>query len=163
MQAKRDIAIEMEMMIDSTEHLTNLRGDSHKDQITDLDVENQSMNRKASQIDLEFQKLLCSLMESKLSENTISQVSASIQSQVLDLLKRLTGSLIMEIPKGPQIIQSLYLIILKFSLLSIVECNSEDQKVNKESEQVVVEEVELVSRIEGYPNKKGISISFIQI
>ncbi|CAD8163199.1 unnamed protein product [Paramecium octaurelia] len=104
MQDKRDIAIEMEMMIESTEHLTNLKGDSHKDQITDLDGENQSMNRKASQMDLEFQKLLCSLIESKLSENTISQV--------LDLLKRLTGSLIMEIPKGPQIVQSLYLIIL---------------------------------------------------
>ncbi|CAD8073460.1 unnamed protein product [Paramecium primaurelia] len=104
MQAKSNIVIEMEMMIESTEHLNNLKGDSHKDQITYMSGQNQCIKQKVSQIDLEFQKLLFQLIETKLSENTISQVH--------DLLKRLSSSLIIEIPKGPQILQSLYLIIL---------------------------------------------------
>ncbi|CAD8065747.1 unnamed protein product [Paramecium primaurelia] len=104
MQAKGDTTIDMEMMMESTEHLNNLKSDSLKDQITDQSGENQSLNQKISQIDLEFQKLLCQLIESKLSQNTISQVH--------DLLKRLSSSLILEIPKGPQILNSLYQIIL---------------------------------------------------
>ncbi|CAD8164255.1 unnamed protein product [Paramecium octaurelia] len=104
MQAKGDTVIDMEMMIESTEHLNNLKSDSPKGQITDQSGENQSLNQRVSQIDLEFQKLLCQLIETKLSENTITQVR--------DLLKRLSGSLIMEIPNGPQILHSLYQIIL---------------------------------------------------
>ncbi|CAD8077287.1 unnamed protein product [Paramecium sonneborni] len=104
MQAKSDTAIEMEMMVESTEHLNNLKNDSHKDQIIDKCGENQDLYQKVIQIDLEFQKLLFQLIESKLCENTISQV--------LNLLKRLSGSLIVQIPKGPQILYSLYQIIL---------------------------------------------------
>ncbi|CAD8078012.1 unnamed protein product [Paramecium sonneborni] len=104
MQAKIDTSIEMEMMIESTEHLNNLKSYQHKDQITDQCGENSDLNQKVSQIDLEFQRVLCQLIESKLSENTISQV--------LDLLKRLSSTLIVDIPKGPQILYSLYQIIL---------------------------------------------------
>lgn len=34
MQVKGDNTIDMEMMIESTEHLNNLKSDSHKDYIT---------------------------------------------------------------------------------------------------------------------------------
>ncbi|CAK78234.1 unnamed protein product (macronuclear) [Paramecium tetraurelia] len=155
MQAKGDTAIDMEMMIESTEHLNNLKSDSPKGQITDQSGENQSLNQKVSQIDLEFQKLLCQLIETKLSENTITQVR--------DLLRRLSGSLIMGIPNGPQILNSLYQIILKFPIQSIIQCIVQTQKVDQKSEIADPKEAEFVPKVKGYPNKPAVRISFVQI